>query len=132
MKKLLTLLSLTAALGICAAHAADAPRAPIVVAQDGSGDYTRVQDAIDAAPPNQTAPTIIYTKENIFKADTTTAVELKGDCNPTVAGIATIASRYAKAPPKAAPGLQTPERTRVLVTTARELTRSQQIVCHTN
>lgn len=39
----------------------------LVVAQDGSGDYTTVQEAIDAAPTGQTEVFRIYIKEGIYK-----------------------------------------------------------------
>ena len=64
--------------------------ADIVVAQDGSGDFTTVQDAIDAVPGNKSIQTVIfveqgtYKEENIFKASTTTAVKLDGDWNPKI------------------------------------------------
>lgn len=38
-----------------------------VVAKDGSGDYTSVQAAIDAAPAGQTKPYIIQIKKGIYK-----------------------------------------------------------------
>lgn len=39
----------------------------LVVAQDGSGDYSTVQEAIDAAPSGQTEVFRIYIKEGIYK-----------------------------------------------------------------
>jgi pectinesterase len=44
-----------------------------------------------------------YTKENIFKANTTTAVKLDGDWNPTVDGLIDIASKYDETIHKALP-----------------------------
>lgn len=38
-----------------------------VVAQDGSGDYTSVQAAIDAAPSNQGSPYLIFIKAGTYK-----------------------------------------------------------------
>lgn len=38
-----------------------------VVAQDGSGDYTDVQAAIDAVPENNTEPVTIYIKTGLYK-----------------------------------------------------------------
>lgn len=38
-----------------------------VVAQDGSGDYTSVKDAIAAAPSNRTAPWLIYVKAGKYQ-----------------------------------------------------------------
>ncbi len=37
-----------------------------VVAKDGSGDYTSVQEAIDAAPSNQTSPWLIFIKKGTY------------------------------------------------------------------
>ncbi|MCW3091698.1 MAG: pectin esterase [Ferruginibacter sp.] len=37
------------------------------VAQDGSGDFTTVQAAIDAVPDGNTKPVIIYIKKGIYK-----------------------------------------------------------------
>jgi pectin methylesterase-like acyl-CoA thioesterase len=39
----------------------------ITVAKDGSGDYTTVQEAIDAVPVNNTIPTMIYVKNGVYK-----------------------------------------------------------------
>lgn len=39
----------------------------VTVAQDGSGNFTTVQAAINAAPTNQTAPYIIYIKNGKYK-----------------------------------------------------------------
>lgn len=44
------------------AHVYDA-----VVAQDGTGDYTTVQAAINAAPTNRVKPWLIFIKEGIYK-----------------------------------------------------------------
>lgn len=41
--------------------------ADIIVAKDGSGHYTTVQAAIDAAPTGRTTPFIIYIKNGIYK-----------------------------------------------------------------
>ena len=38
-----------------------------VVAQDGTGDYTTVQAAIDAAPANRVKPWLIFIKEGTYK-----------------------------------------------------------------
>lgn len=40
----------------------------VVVAQDGSGDYTSVKEAIDAAPSDRTSPWLIYIKAGNIKA----------------------------------------------------------------
>lgn len=37
-----------------------------VVAQDGTGDYTTVQAAIDAAPANRTQPWLIFVKKGVY------------------------------------------------------------------
>ncbi len=37
-----------------------------VVAQDGTGDYTTVQAAVDAAPANQVKPWLIFIKEGLY------------------------------------------------------------------
>ncbi|MFI1744063.1 pectinesterase family protein [Thalassobellus sediminis] len=39
----------------------------ILVAQDGSGDYTKVQDAINAVPNNSSERTVIFIKPGIYK-----------------------------------------------------------------
>ncbi|WP_324757124.1 pectinesterase family protein [Sphingobacterium thalpophilum] len=39
----------------------------IIVAKDESGDYTSVQEAIDAVPTNRTQPIYIYIKSGIYK-----------------------------------------------------------------
>jgi pectin methylesterase-like acyl-CoA thioesterase len=41
--------------------------ADLVVAKDGSGNYTTLQAAIDAAPSNRTTPFVIYIKNGIYK-----------------------------------------------------------------
>ena len=38
-----------------------------IVAQDGSGDYTTVQDAIDAAPAGRGKPWLIFIKNGEYK-----------------------------------------------------------------
>lgn len=38
----------------------------VVVSKDGSGDYTSIQEAIDAAPEKGTAPFVIYIKKGIY------------------------------------------------------------------
>ncbi|MBO5780309.1 MAG: Ig-like domain-containing protein [Muribaculaceae bacterium] len=38
-----------------------------IVAQDGSGDYTTVQAAIDAAPANRVKPWLVFIKEGYYK-----------------------------------------------------------------
>ncbi len=37
-----------------------------VVAKDGSGDYTTIQEAIDGAPSNQTSPWLIFVKKGTY------------------------------------------------------------------
>lgn len=39
----------------------------IIVAKDGSGDYTRVQDALNAVPVNNKKPVTIFIKNGIYK-----------------------------------------------------------------
>lgn len=46
---------------------ADAHVYDAVVAQDGTGDYTTVQAAIDAAPANRVKPWLIFIKEGTYK-----------------------------------------------------------------
>ncbi|MCO7174977.1 pectinesterase family protein [Sporolactobacillus kofuensis] len=43
------------------------PAKIIVVAQDGTGDYTTIQDAVNAIPSDNTMRTIIYIKNGIYK-----------------------------------------------------------------
>lgn len=38
-----------------------------VVAQDGTGDYTTIQEAIDAAPADRTQPWLIFIKKGVYK-----------------------------------------------------------------
>ena len=39
----------------------------MIVAIDGTGDYTSVQSAIDAAPANQIRPFLIFIKNGVYK-----------------------------------------------------------------
>ena len=39
----------------------------VTVAQDGSGDYTTVQAALNAVPSNNKTPFIIYIKNGVYK-----------------------------------------------------------------
>lgn len=41
----------------------------IVVALDGTGDFTKIQDAIDAVPDNSSIPTIIYIKRGLYDTE---------------------------------------------------------------
>lgn len=43
--------------------------ADIVVALDGSGDFTQIQDAIDAVPDNSSIPTVIYLKRGLYNTE---------------------------------------------------------------
>jgi pectinesterase len=54
---------------LCLASTADADtiKADIVVAQDGTGDYTTVQEAIHAVPNNRSERTILFIKPGIYK-----------------------------------------------------------------
>ena len=47
-------------------QASKAFKANIVVAQDGSGKYTKIQDAINAVPSNSEKQTIIFIKNGIY------------------------------------------------------------------
>ena len=38
-----------------------------VIAQDGTGDYTTVQAAVDAAPSGSAKPWLIFIKEGVYK-----------------------------------------------------------------
>jgi len=51
--------------GLAEGFPADAP--DLVVATDGSGDYTKVQDAIDAVPKNKSTRTVIFIKPGRYK-----------------------------------------------------------------
>lgn len=67
-----------------------APPYQAVVAQDGSGDYTSVQDAVDAAPDNCREPWLIFVKngsyrEQVVVPSTKTYIHLIGqDKNKTI------------------------------------------------
>ena len=39
----------------------------MIIASDGSGDYTTIQDAIDAAPANMVRPYLIFVKNGTYK-----------------------------------------------------------------
>ena len=39
----------------------------VIVAQDGTGDFTKVQDALNSVPANNPTPYIIYIKEGTYK-----------------------------------------------------------------
>ncbi len=41
----------------------------ITVALDGSGDYTKIQEAIDAAPSNESRRTIILVKAGLYDTE---------------------------------------------------------------
>lgn len=41
----------------------------IIVALDGSGNYAKIQDAIDAVLPNQEQRTIIYIKNGLYDTE---------------------------------------------------------------
>lgn len=41
----------------------------IIVALDGSGDFIKIQDAIDAVPDNSPAPTIIYIRRGLYNTE---------------------------------------------------------------
>lgn len=43
--------------------------ADIIVAQDGSGDYTTIQPAIDAVPSNSSQRTVIYIKNGLYDTE---------------------------------------------------------------
>lgn len=66
-RKPLKISLMTAIVGMCVAHAGHALETRFVVAQDGSGNYTRVQDAINAVPKNQTERTVIHIKPGTYK-----------------------------------------------------------------
>lgn len=57
----------------------EAPRAlppiDVTVAKDGSGDYTTVQKAVDAAPANSEQPYVIYIKRGVYKEKVVVAEE---------------------------------------------------------
>lgn len=52
---------------VCTANGAKAQHYDFVVAQDGSGDFVRVQDAIDAVPDLRANETVIFIKKGIYK-----------------------------------------------------------------
>lgn len=51
----------------CFAEKGHAEPTSFLVAQDGSGDYQNVQDAIDAVPPNRSTRTVIFIKPGVYK-----------------------------------------------------------------
>lgn len=64
MKHFLSLL----ALWLCSQSSAWALTADIVVAPDGTGDFTKIQDAINAVPSNQKdRRTVIYLKNGLYR-----------------------------------------------------------------
>lgn len=50
-------------------YAANPYNADIVVAKDGSGDFTLLQAAIDAAPANSSRRTVIYIKRGVYNTE---------------------------------------------------------------
>ncbi|MEX2371689.1 MAG: pectinesterase family protein, partial [Bacteroidales bacterium] len=55
---------------LCSALAQDVPAsADIVVAADGTGNFTTIQAAIDAAPSNSDRSTVIYIKRGIYNTE---------------------------------------------------------------
>ena len=66
MKKIIvTILFLGMVLGGNAQNSSSPYQA--VVAQDGSGDYTSVQDAVNAAPENRREPWLIFVKNGSYR-----------------------------------------------------------------
>lgn len=53
----------------CATTFATGAPGRIVVAKDGSGDYSSLQQAIDAVPDNSTTTTIIYLKKGLYNTE---------------------------------------------------------------
>lgn len=51
----------------CAENSPDG--ADIVVALDGSGDFAKIQDAVNAAPSNNNTPIIIYIKRGLYNTE---------------------------------------------------------------
>ena len=89
MKKIIvTILFLGMVLGGNAQNSSSPYQA--VVAQDGSGDYTSVQDAVNAAPENRREPWLIFVKngsyrEQVVVPPTKTYIHLIGqDKNKTI------------------------------------------------
>jgi autotransporter-associated beta strand protein len=68
MKNTLRILSILLLLG-GNLHAANPYNADIVVAQDGTGDFTHLQAAINAAPSNSTRRTVIYIKRGVYSTE---------------------------------------------------------------
>jgi autotransporter-associated beta strand protein len=71
MKQIITLLGFLLFVGnISLLRANDNPaNADIVVASDGTGDFTTVQAAINAAPSNSDRRTVIYIKRGLYNAE---------------------------------------------------------------
>lgn len=65
-----TFIFLTLFLSALSAHAINNPyNADIVVALDGSGNFTKIQDAINAVPDNSERRTVIYIKRGLYNTE---------------------------------------------------------------
>lgn len=67
MKKILILLTVLFAYSSCTVEAKDKKKPDLVVDQAGNGDYTTVQEAIDAVPDFRKAETVILIKNGTYK-----------------------------------------------------------------
>ncbi|MBP1676535.1 MAG: hypothetical protein H6Q20_1094 [Bacteroidetes bacterium] len=66
MKKLLFVLSIFISILLTTAKAS---KADYVVAQDGSGNFTKIQEAINAVQPNQAHRTVIFIKNGLYNTE---------------------------------------------------------------
>ncbi len=73
-----------------------------VVAQDGSGDYTTIQEAINAVPSGSDDRTIIYIKNGIYKENRITIASTK--LNLTLLGQNVDSTILSASPTHASPG----------------------------
>jgi autotransporter-associated beta strand protein len=70
MKNTIRIITLNLAFILSASlYAANPYNADIVVAQDGTGDFTLLQAAINAAPSNSTRRTVIYIKRGLYNTE---------------------------------------------------------------
>jgi pectinesterase len=69
----LSALALAATAAACGAHPRTADprprdeRADLVVAQDGSGDFRTIQEALDTIPPGNTSPKIVLVRNGVYR-----------------------------------------------------------------
>lgn len=67
MRTRIIILSLLLNVGLLSVFSEDIPEADFIVAKDGTGDFTTVQNAINTVPDNSSEYTLIYIKNGIYE-----------------------------------------------------------------